>query len=714
MAPPGVADAIHADAGAHAVAAALLAAGNEDLPLLLVLEDVHWADEATLDVLRVLGRRVRRQRDAGDRHLPRRRARADHPLRVLLGDLATADGVRRLHVEPLSAVAVAQMAEGRAVDPAALYRLTSGNPFYVTEALAAGGQEVPPTVRDAVFARIASSALTRPPSSRPCPSHRPRSMPRSILAVWARHPTRSTSASHRGYCTRTTAASPSATSSRAWPSRSRSRRPGALRCTGPCSSRSPTRRARTPTSHASRITRKRRRTARPSFASPPRRPSSAGGSVRIARRPPSMRVRSASRATSPRRSRRLLEGSSRACYLADDQIAAIAVIQEAIPCRQARARRSKRRARSPSSPLPRVPGVQRRGERGGGPASQLAAGPPEARAAYVFHTQALEALGRGDVEASLELAGVRSRSARVSATRRSRSCARHHRVAATARSDLEDGPRHARGGRRVGATAWRARVAARGMNVLVFRASRGTATTSSSVHRRRDRVLHRAHVRISGGSTFSRCRPLGARPGRWTKRRGPRRGAGRSTRVALDAPRGVVRPRPRARAAGRSGRARRAGRAAAVGVPRERSSRTSISRLRVPRSPGSSAPGTSTSRPQRCWRASSWAPNSRFAPPVLAPARRSRRRHPRDGSGRTRCASPATGRRRRTRGRRRAPYEAALALAQTDDAEALRPMPSACASAPGRSRPSWRESSGSPAPATSRAARAARGRTRRS
>ena len=56
-APSAIAEAIDAG-GAHAIAAALLGAGHDWRPLVLVLEDVHWADEATLDVVRVLGRRV--------------------------------------------------------------------------------------------------------------------------------------------------------------------------------------------------------------------------------------------------------------------------------------------------------------------------------------------------------------------------------------------------------------------------------------------------------------------------------------------------------------------------------------------------------------------------------------------------------------------------------------------------------------------------------
>ena len=67
-------------------------------PALLILEDVHWADEATLDVLRVLARRAR---DSGllfvisyrSDQLPR-----DHPLRMVLGELSNVDGVTRLEL----------------------------------------------------------------------------------------------------------------------------------------------------------------------------------------------------------------------------------------------------------------------------------------------------------------------------------------------------------------------------------------------------------------------------------------------------------------------------------------------------------------------------------------------------------------------------------------------------------------------------------------
>jgi len=78
-----------------------------------------------------------------------------HPLRVLAGELSTSQAVRRLRVDPLSPEAVARLAEPHGVDAVALYRNTGGNPFFVTEVLAAADAEIPNTVRDAVLARAA-------------------------------------------------------------------------------------------------------------------------------------------------------------------------------------------------------------------------------------------------------------------------------------------------------------------------------------------------------------------------------------------------------------------------------------------------------------------------------------------------------------------------------------------------------------------------------
>ena len=127
--------------------------GAPPSPAVLIVEDAHWADGATLDVLRYIGTRVQ--------HLPavllltyRDDALArDHPLRGVLGALA-GPAATRLRLAPFTADAVRDLAASTNLDPAELFRLTSGNPFFVSEVLANPGDVVPPTVVDSVLARV--------------------------------------------------------------------------------------------------------------------------------------------------------------------------------------------------------------------------------------------------------------------------------------------------------------------------------------------------------------------------------------------------------------------------------------------------------------------------------------------------------------------------------------------------------------------------------
>jgi tetratricopeptide (TPR) repeat protein len=80
---------------------------------------------------------------------------ADDPLRIALGDLTTQRPTRRVRLAPLSVDAVRMLAEGSGLKAAELYRLTGGNPFYVTEVVQAGLGAVPASARDAVLARAA-------------------------------------------------------------------------------------------------------------------------------------------------------------------------------------------------------------------------------------------------------------------------------------------------------------------------------------------------------------------------------------------------------------------------------------------------------------------------------------------------------------------------------------------------------------------------------
>jgi len=124
-------------------------------PTLLVLEDVHWADEATLEILRFLGPRLADLPLLVLATFREDEVAADHPLTVVLGDLATSPGVRRMQLRPLSVAGVGRLiqAAGSSLDAAELHFSTGGNPFYVTEVIAAGQQQLPATVRDAVLAR---------------------------------------------------------------------------------------------------------------------------------------------------------------------------------------------------------------------------------------------------------------------------------------------------------------------------------------------------------------------------------------------------------------------------------------------------------------------------------------------------------------------------------------------------------------------------------
>jgi len=149
-----LAELLAAGADARAVARALLS--EVDDATIVVIEDVHWADEASLDVLRVLGRRVDGVAGLVVATYRDDEAQGDHPLRTVLGELATSPGVERLTVPRLSLEAVRQLAAPHRADGDAVHRLTHGNAFFVTEILAAEADSLPETVRDAVLARVAS------------------------------------------------------------------------------------------------------------------------------------------------------------------------------------------------------------------------------------------------------------------------------------------------------------------------------------------------------------------------------------------------------------------------------------------------------------------------------------------------------------------------------------------------------------------------------
>lgn len=123
-------------------------------PTVLVIEDTQWADDATLDVVKFLGRRAARLNSVLILTYRDGEVDDDHPLRRVLGELPT-ELLVRLTLEPLSEHAVTTMVEGQGLDARRVLALTGGNPLFVTEVMHAGVDSVPATVRDVVLARTA-------------------------------------------------------------------------------------------------------------------------------------------------------------------------------------------------------------------------------------------------------------------------------------------------------------------------------------------------------------------------------------------------------------------------------------------------------------------------------------------------------------------------------------------------------------------------------
>ncbi|MEA2354885.1 MAG: hypothetical protein QOD61_1014 [Solirubrobacteraceae bacterium] len=144
-----------AGAGAQDVALSVLDELDWHATTVLVLEDLHWADEATLDVVRLLVRRVADVRALLVLSFRDEEVDRAGPLRMLLGELPRTAIAADLTLAPLSRAAVAGLVGDTGVDPDTLHERTGGNPFFVTEALAARTPDLPMSVRDAVLARSA-------------------------------------------------------------------------------------------------------------------------------------------------------------------------------------------------------------------------------------------------------------------------------------------------------------------------------------------------------------------------------------------------------------------------------------------------------------------------------------------------------------------------------------------------------------------------------
>ncbi|MGH2735652.1 MAG: ATP-binding protein [Actinomycetota bacterium] len=135
---------------------AIFAAVLEELsgfPTVVIIEDVHWADDATLDVLRFLAARSSSMTGVLLLTFRDEELGGEHPLRRVLGAFS-GPGVRRIPLRRLSRRAVAELCRAAGIDFQVVFDATGGNPFFVTEVIASPDADVPATIRDAVLARV--------------------------------------------------------------------------------------------------------------------------------------------------------------------------------------------------------------------------------------------------------------------------------------------------------------------------------------------------------------------------------------------------------------------------------------------------------------------------------------------------------------------------------------------------------------------------------
>ena len=134
-------------------------------PLAIVLEDIHWADGSTLELIGFLARNLRSEPVM---LLATYRSDELHgrPLRPLLAELERSGRVELLALAPFDRQELASQLEGilgLPAEPATLARIAArseGNAFYAEELLAAGSVhgELPATLREVLLARVARLA----------------------------------------------------------------------------------------------------------------------------------------------------------------------------------------------------------------------------------------------------------------------------------------------------------------------------------------------------------------------------------------------------------------------------------------------------------------------------------------------------------------------------------------------------------------------------
>jgi DNA-binding CsgD family transcriptional regulator/tetratricopeptide (TPR) repeat protein len=124
-------------------------------PVVLVIEDLHWADQRTLDWLQFIGRRLAQVPVLLIATYRDDELDVSHPLYSVIG-IIQQQRIDRLNLKPLSLNTIEKMCCDLSMDANTLFETTSGNPFFVTEMLNTEEVEglVPNSVSDVINARL--------------------------------------------------------------------------------------------------------------------------------------------------------------------------------------------------------------------------------------------------------------------------------------------------------------------------------------------------------------------------------------------------------------------------------------------------------------------------------------------------------------------------------------------------------------------------------
>jgi predicted ATPase/DNA-binding CsgD family transcriptional regulator len=143
---------------------AVLVGRSERSPVVLVLEDLHWADRATRDLVAFLARTLRAGRVTLALSYRSDELHRRHPLRPLLSELVRLPGVERLELAPFSRAELAEHLAAVAGAPLpaeqveGIHARSEGNPFYAEQLLAAGAgnaqSELPATLAEVLLTRV--------------------------------------------------------------------------------------------------------------------------------------------------------------------------------------------------------------------------------------------------------------------------------------------------------------------------------------------------------------------------------------------------------------------------------------------------------------------------------------------------------------------------------------------------------------------------------